>query len=362
MNRIEFGDCRETMRRWASEGIKAQTCITSPPYYGLRDYGTGKWVGGDESCSHKRDSKYSEKTITGHANKALTVGDAIYKSACPKCGAVREDKQLGLEETPEEYIKSMVEVFRCVWDVLEDDGTLWLNIGDSYYNYRPGKGQALVKQSVANNDQDLPQTCARRGNKLEGLKEKDLIGIPWMLAFALRADGWYLRQDIIWHKPNPMPESVADRCTKAHEYIFLLSKSSKYYYDHESIKEPLKGDPEVRDKNAEGYQANYAHGDRFSKGERVFGADGMANKRSVWSVPVKPYAGAHFAVFPSELIEPCILAGAPAGGIVLDPFMGSGTTAQVAENLGRKYLGCELNPDYKKLQDKRLRQIPLEFA
>ena len=309
MNIIEFGDCRETMRRWASDGIKAQTCVTSPPYYGLRDYGN--------------------------------------------------DGQIGLEETPEEYIAAMVEVFRCVRDVLADDGTVWLNIGDSYYNYRPGKGQALVKQTVANSDQDLPQTCARRGNKLEGLKEKDLIGIPWMLAFALRADGWYLRQDIIWHKPNPMPESVQDRCTKAHEYIFLLSKSQKYYYDHEAIKEPLKGEPEVRDKNGEGYQADYAHGDRFSKGARVFGADGMANKRSVWSVPVKPYFGAHFAVFPQELIEPCILAGAPVGGIVLDPFMGSGTTAQVAQNLGRQYIGCELNTDYKPLQDKRVAQQAL---
>jgi DNA modification methylase len=311
MNIIQFGDCREIMRRWASEGVEAQTCVTSPPYYGLRDYG--------HEC------------------------------------------QIGLEETPEEYIAAMVEVFRCVRDVLADDGTVWLNIGDSYYNYRPGKGQALVKQSVANNDQDLPQTCARRGNKLEGLKEKDLIGIPWMLAFALRADGWYLRQDIIWHKPNPMPESVQDRCTKAHEYIFLLSKSQKYYYDHQSIKEPLKGEPETRDKNAEGYQADYAHGDRFSKGERVFGADGMANKRSVWTVPVKPYSGAHFAVFPPDLIEPCVLAGAPVGGIVLDPFMGSGTTAQVAQHLGRKYLGCELNPEYQELQHKRLQQQSLEL-
>ena len=283
-------------------------------------------------------------------------------TSSPKCGAVREDRQLGLEETPEEYIKAMVEVFRCVWDVLEDDGTLWLNIGDSYYNYRPGKGQALVKQSVANSDQDLPQICARRGNKLEGLKEKDLIGIPWMLAFALRADGWYLRQDIIWHKPNPMPESVNDRCTKSHEYIFLLSKSRKYHFDHIAIKEPLKGEPESRDKNAEGYQADYAKGDRFSQGERVFGADGMANKRSVWSVPVKPYTGAHFAVFPSELIEPCILAGAPVGGIVLDPFMGSGTTAQVAQDLGRQYIGCELNPKYGNLQKKRTAQTSLDFA
>lgn len=282
MNIIEFGDCRETMRKWAAEGIKAQTCVTSPPYYGLRDYG--------------------------------------------------RDGQIGLEETPKEYIAAMVDVFRCVRDVLADNGTVWLNIGDSY---------------------------AGNGNVPVGCKPKDLIGIPWMLAFALRADGWHLRQDIIWHKPNPMPESVQDRCTKAHEYIFLLSKSQKYYYDHEAIKEPLKGEPEVRDKNKEGYQADYAKGDRFSKGARVFGADGMANKRSVWSVPVKGYDGAHFAVFPPDLIEPCVLAGAPVGGVVLDPFMGSGTTAQVAQNLGRQYLGCELNTDYKPLQDKRLSQQAL---
>ena len=318
MNQIEFGDCRTTMRRWKEQGIKAQTCVTSPPYYGLRDYG--------------------------------------------------HDGQIGLEETPEDYIKAMVEVFRCVWDVLKDDGTLWLNIGDSYYNYRPGKGQALVKQSVANNDQDLPQTCARRGNKLEGLKEKDLIGIPWMMAFALRADGWYLRQDIIWHKPNPMPESVQDRCTKAHEYIFLMSKSQKYYYDGDAIKEELKEESIVR--NQSGWNGNedrdYVSGkqNNMSKylGSEKAKNETHRNKRSVWTVTTKPYAGAHFAVFPSDLIEPCILAGAPVGGIVLDPFMGSGTTAQVAQDLGRKYLGCELNIDYKPLQNNRLAQQSLELA
>lgn len=306
MNKIQFGDCRETMRKWASEGIKAQTCVTSPPYYGLRDYG--------------------------------------------------HDGQIGLEETPEEYIATMVEVFRCVWDVLENDGTLWLNIGDSYCGTGSKGDWVDPKNPNGRNGQSVSKT-----QKLNGYKSKDLIGIPWMLAFALRADGWYLRQDIIWHKPNPMPESVQDRCTKAHEYIFLLSKSSKYYYDHDAIKEPLKGEPQTRDKNAEGYQADYAHGDRFSKGERVFGADGMANKRSVWSIATKPYAGAHFAVFPTDLIEPCILAGAPLGGVVLDPFMGSGTTAQVAQNLGRKYIGCELNLDYESLQKKRLAQYSLDL-
>jgi DNA modification methylase len=315
MNKIEFGDCRETMRQWAIAGIKAQTCVTSPPYYGLRDYG--------------------------------------------------HEGQIGLEETPEEYITAMVEVFRCVWDVLEDDGTLWLNIGDSYYNYRPGKGQALVKQTVANSNQDLPQTCARRGNKLDGLKEKDLIGIPWMLAFALRADGWYLRQDIIWHKPNPMPESVQDRCTKAHEYIFLMSKSQKYYYDADAIKEDAGNAGKritIGEKSFSKGQAKGANVKPSGNGNAEFyDVPENRNKRSVWTVTTKPYAGAHFAVFPSDLIEPCILAGAAPGQVVLDPFMGSGTTAQVAQTLGRQYLGCELNPEYEALQKKRLSQMSLEL-
>ena len=313
MNKIEFGDCRETMRKWASQGVKAQTCVTSPPYYGLRDYG--------------------------------------------------HEGQIGLEETPEEYIKAMVEVFRCVWDVLEDDGTLWINIGDSYASTGGRQVEQTVRKSgdYVNSGQKGSDGVGTSRKPPEGIKTKDLIGIPWMLAFALRADGWYLRQDIIWHKPNPMPESVQDRCTKAHEYIFLLSKSQKYHFDHVAIKEPLKGEPETRNKNAEGYQADYAKGDRFSQGERVFGADGMANKRSVWTVNTKPYSGAHFAVFPEELIQPCILSGAPVGGIVLDPFMGSGTTAQVAQDLGRQYIGCELNPAYEKLQKKRTAQTSLEF-
>ena len=360
MNTIEFGDCRETMRKWASQGVKAQTCVTSPPYYGLRDYGTAKWEGGNADCDHS-GAKVNPLKVGGFTGERLRKENGkenekylSYKHKCPDCNAIRIDSQIGLEETPEEYIKAMVEVFRCVWDVLEDDGTLWLNIGDSYYNYRPGKGQSLVKQTVANNNQDLPQTCARRGNKLDGLKEKDLIGIPWMLAFALRADGWYLRQDIIWHKPNPMPESVQDRCTKAHEYIFLMSKSQKYYYDIDALKEPVEnmGKPrKFRDGDSSATLRNDDGRMYIPKEDR--------NKRSVWTVTTKPYAGAHFAVFPSDLIEPCILAGAPSGGIVLDPFMGSGTTGQVAQNLGRQYLGCELNPEYKTLQDNRLSQQSL---
>ena len=263
---ILFGDCRETLSQIDE---KVRMCVTSPPYYGLRNYG-------DES------------------------------------------NQIGQEDTPEEYIQNLVDIFRSVRNCLSDDGTLWVNMGDSYYNYRPGKGQALVKQTVSTSKQDLPEKCARRGNKLKGLKEKDLIGIPWMLAFALRADGWYLRQDIIWHKSNPMPESVRDRCTKSHEYMFLLSKSQNYYFDVDVIKEPTR------------------------------------RKRSVWNVKTKPYKGSHFAVFPPELITPCILASSEENDTILDPFMGSGTTAMVAKELGRYYIGCELHEDYGNLIQERM--------
>jgi len=316
---IEFGDCRETMRKWATQGIKAQTCVTSPPYYGLRDYG--------------------------------------------------HDGQIGLEETPEEYIAAMVEVFRCVWDVLEDDGTLWLNIGDSYAGsgkgrnadglHQEGGKQGTNKGTIVGN---LVATDA------PNCKPKDLIGIPWMLAFALRADGWYLRQDIIWHKPNPMPESVQDRCTKAHEYIFLLSKSQKYYYDSDAIAEPLKESSIIR--NQTGWHGNedrgYVNGPQNHM-SKYLGSDAAKeattrNKRSVWTITTKPYAGAHFATFPPDLIEPCILAGAPAGGVVLDPFMGSGTTAAVAVLNGRNYLGCELNPAYEELQQERIKDATLSIS
>jgi len=279
---ILYGDCLktlDTLKSHISIGIcdKPRMCVTSPPYYGLRDYGG-------------------------------------------------EDNQIGHEDTPEEFISNLVNIFRKVKDCLADDGTLWLNMGDSYYNYRPGKGQALVKQSVASSNQDLPSKCARRGNKLEGLKEKDLIGIPWMLAFALRSDGWYLRQDIIWSKPNPMPESVRDRCTKSHEYVFLLSKSQNYYFDVDVIKEPTIDGKKLK------------------------------RKKSVWNINKKSYKDAHFAVYPPELIIPCIKAGSKKGDIVLDPFIGSGTTAVVARDLGRNYIGCELHEDYSKLIENRISQ------
>jgi DNA modification methylase len=294
---ILFGDCRETLKQFDE---KARVCVTSPPYYGLRDYGG-------------------------------------------------ENNQIGMEQTPEDYVDEMVKVFRLVRDNLTDDGTLWLNIGDSYYNYR--KDGNYPKQTVSKTRQDLPTKTPVRANKLEGYKSKDLIGIPWMLAFALRKDGWYLRQDIIWHKPNPMPESVKDRCTKAHEYIFLLSKSKNYYYNNEAIKEPVKQDWGTRDRTNGKY---HNEGTGLQPHSGLTKSYTKKNKRSVWSVTKKPYKGAHFATFPPELIEPCIKAGSEVGDIILDPFMGSGTTAMVAKMLDRYYIGCELHEDYGNLIQERV--------
>ena len=268
---ILYGDCRDTLKQFDE---KARMCVTSPPYYGLRDYGGQK-------------------------------------------------DQIGLEQSPEEYVKQLVEVFRGVRDNLTDDGTLWVNIGDGYYNYKSGTGE-YAKQSFAKGRQDLPYNNPKRANKLEGYKDKDLIGAPWLFAFAMRNDGWWLRQDIIWSKPNPMPESVRDRCTNSHEYIFLFSKSRDYYFDVDAIKIPTVDNTSLK------------------------------RKKSVWDVKLKPYKEAHFATYPSELIEPCILAGSEKGDIILDPFMGSGTTALVAKSLGRYYIGCELHEDYGKLIDKRV--------
>jgi DNA modification methylase len=274
--RLLIGDCIESMKGLESGSVN--TCVTSPPYFGLRDYG--------------------------------------------------HEGQIGLEPTPEAFVAKLVEVFREVKRVLRDDGTVFLNLGDSYANNTPG------------------------------LKPKDLIGIPWRVAFALQADGWYLRQDIIWHKPNPMPESVRDRCTKAHEYIFLLSKSARYYYDHEAVRE--------------GTSESSCYGGTYAKRKKGFNEqgnmgkpgmtikepiDGKRNKRSVWKVTTKPYKGAHFATFPPDLIEPCILAGCPEGGTVLDPFGGSGTTAGVAIGHGRNAILCELSPEYSELIPERIKKV-----
>jgi hypothetical protein len=263
----------------------------------------------------------------------------------------------------------MVEVFRCVRDVLADDGTLWLNIGDSYWNDTLARKTPVESMwgnrpasDLSSGRDNIPVHNKRGGLGIRpaGVKPKDLMGIPWMLAFALRAEGWYLRQDIIWHKPNPMPEAVRDRCTKAHEYIFLLSKSNRYYFDGEAMKEPavsgatgaaasFKRSGSKREQTIPGQ----SYGTHRPEREDV-AYNEIRNRRSVWTVATRPYKGAHFATFPPALIEPCILAGSRPGDIVLDPFMGSGTTAQVALQHGRQYLGCELNTEYKQLQQNRI--------
>lgn len=351
---ILLGDCLEELKKISDKSIDC--CVTSPPYYGLRDYGTGKWYGGNPNCPHRRLSKYSDK----QPKLAGNVADAIYKTVCPLCGATRIDKQIGLEETPEEYIKKLTDVFREVKRALKDDGTLWVNIGDSYNgsggDHKPTHNSNSGFQGV------LGEKHGGRGNHLVTCKPKDLIGIPWMLAFALRADGWYLRQDIIWHKPNPMPESVKDRCTKSHEYIFLLSKEPHYYFDYQAIQEDAVCSEDKR----------YGEGRIAYDGKRIDGGvertkaqqsfvkiSDKRNKRDVWSVTTKALKEAHFATFPEDLIKPCILAGSRKGGIVLDPFFGSGTTGRVAVSLGRHYIGIELNPDYVEIGERRTDNVQL---
>ena len=294
--KILQGDCLTTLK--SLDDCSVNTCVTSPPYFGLRDYGT--------------------------------------------------TSQIGLEDTPELFTSKLVEVFREVRRVLKQDGTLWLNLGDSYAG--SGKGPAgNLKDSGERHLEHItkPYTDAT-------LKPKDLIGIPWRVAFALQADGWYLRQDIIWSKPNPMPESVTDRCTKAHEYIFLLSKSRKYYFDNEAIKEPAHT-TDKSNRNRDDTKLNNTPGRTRMAGLKTNHYT-TKNKRSVWNVSTKPYKGAHFATFPADLIKPCILAGCPEGGTVLDPFGGSGTTAQVSLQNNRNAILCELNDDYIKLAEERIKK------
>lgn len=321
MNKIEFGDCREIMKRWIDEGVKVQTCITSPPYYGLRDYGTATWEGGDINCDHK-NAEINPLKVGGFTGDRLRKENGSenkkylkLKEQCPDCGAIKKDSQIGLEQTPKEYIDNMVDVFNHVKELLADDGTLWVNIGDSYSSHKDCKsiGQTLAKGTSRENAHAMELGKSRvRDTKMlksQGLKNKDLIGIPWMLAFALREAGWYLRQDIIWHKPNPMPESVTDRCTKSHEYIFLLSKSDKYYFDHLAIKE--QGVTPAGTKGAKGSVERQGQFGVNARPPEYKIYDGMRNKRDVWSVNVRPYKGAHFATYPTALIEPCVLAGSP---------------------------------------------------
>jgi len=305
MNHILLGDSIDTLKTLPD--CSMDCCVTSPPYYGLRDYGM--------------------------------------------------DGQIGLEKTPREYIWRLVEVFREVHRVLRDDGTLWVNIGDSYAGSRQGWANRDSMESY-NPSPGSPLRAIKK--TWNGIKAKDLIGIPWMLAFALRDDGWHLRQDIIWNKPNAMPESVTDRCTRAHEHIFMFSKSAKYYYDHKAIMEPAvktgvkSFTDNGRDKQRGHGRRHAGFNGRYAERLALDGPPAMRNRRDVWTVATRPLAGAHFAAFPSELILPCVLAGSREGGTVLDPFMGSGTTALVAAGNRRRYVGCEINPEYAKLAERRI--------
>jgi DNA modification methylase len=428
-----FGDVRDGLRSFIAAGVRAQTCVSSPPYWGLRDYGTAEWEGGSVRCDHIADygPPLNKSTLTSAGIGATPDGAASkahakqFRDVCSKCGARRVDRQIGLEPTIGEYVQTMVEVFRLVRDVLADDGTLWLNLGDSYAANRGYQVPDSARCDVGNN----------HGSKIpDGLKPKDLCGIPWRVAFALQADGWYLRQDIIWSKPNPMPESVTDRCTKAHEYLFLLSKRERYYFDAAAIAEPCSptshgGSP--RNAGSKQGALRQQRGGNLGDWDSAIGR----NRRSVWTITTESYSEAHFATFPTALVEPCIAAGTSerghcsacgkgwqrvterektfqsgsgmsgnpitgkngadmqgggdtgdirkgptistrttgwqptcqcnaesVPGVVLDPFMGSGTVAQVAQNLGRRWLGCELNPDYIKLQSKRAAQTGMAFA
>lgn len=358
LNKIHTGSALEGLKQMPDNSVHC--IVTSPPYWGLRDYGV--------------------------------------------------EGQLGMEKTPEEFVQNLVAIFHEAKRALRNDGTLWVNLGDSYAaTNRDRTTTQIVSKSTLQGGQKTQKAAAVTPNKIiSGLKPKDLVGTPWMVAFALRADGWYLRQDIIWSKPNPMPESVTDRCTKSHEYIFLLSKSPRYYYDQEAIKQPIKdatvqrmlqqidaqagslrvpcktngamkavgpgrnprpgidnqggnqggnqGIPAVSHKNllAKGLTTHSMHVKRAQTGEEPISEDGRANKKSVWNVATKPFSEAHFATFPQDLIVDCIKAGCPVGGVVLDPFMGAGTTALVAAKLERNFIGFELNPKYVKIAERRL--------
>jgi DNA modification methylase len=349
-------DVREGLRSLPDNSVHC--VITSPPYWGLRDYGTATWEGGDAECDHRApdEAGNTDKPTSGQRQHAGRFAGPN----CHKCGARRIDSQLGLEPTPEAYVANMVAVFREVKRVLREDGTCWLNLGDSYAggNYRGGGIDTASTKQVSN-----VGTTAFMAKAMPdippGLKPKDLVGIPWRVAFALQADGWWLRQDIIWHKPNPMPESVTDRCTKAHEYVFLLTKSARYFYDADAIREPVM-DSSLKRAEYSGAAGTKWHDEQDTVGHtKGSGVKRRAclehgpnnnpagrNKRSVWTVATAPYSGAHFATFPPKLIEPMVLAGCPVGGTVLDPFAGSGTTGEVALGLSRKFIGIELSAEY----------------
>jgi DNA modification methylase len=361
LNSIYCTDALSGLKRLDDDSVDC--CVSSPPYYGLRDYRTATWTGGDPDCRH------SDREEKGFANslQASNRGNSkkLPKNICTKCGAVRIDRQIGLEETPEAYIARLVEVFMEVYRVLKPEGTLWLNIGDSYWGGKGYSGSSAgeYRYQRRKEGKSITPACSSFGGKgtvrptdrkHAEIKPKDLIGIPWMLAFALRKAGWYLRQDIIWRKPNPMPESVKDRCTKAHEYIFLLTKSAKYRFDYKAIQEPAIYTEGVRKAGDSKYtaEATGLKQEGFRRKDTPYPE--YKDRRDVWTVCSSPGKESHFAVFPEKLIVDCIKAGCPENGLVLDPFMGSGTTAVVARKLNRNYIGFELNPEYVEISNRKL--------
>jgi DNA modification methylase len=449
--RLYVGDVRDCLRELPPESVHC--VVTSPPYWGLRDYGTGSWVGGDPDCEHKvRENPCNAKSGLGGGTKTNGHAAEGFKNECPRCGATRVDQQIGLEATPEAFVQSMVDVFREVRRVLRADGTCWVNLGDSYSGgggYAPDAPVNVARREAGSGMDGAfrfsPRVQDRQSVKPKvttGLKQKDLVGIPWRVAFALQADGWYLRSDIVWSKPNPMPESVTDRPTKAHEYVFLLTRSPRYFFDQEAVREPHT--PDGRKKLVHDHAVNGSHENYANMGtEQERWPNGGRNIRSVWEIATQPYPEAHFATFPEALPERCIKAGTSERGCcpecgapwerevekelvatrgnappdtrrdpydasskeggwgdyltvygrynvtttgwrpsckcwvtdetgashvsipqpvpctVLDPFMGSGTTALVARRLGRKSVGVELNPEYAALCARRLQQLSL---
>lgn len=368
IDRVFQGSC-ESMSE-IPDGV-VHTCVTSPPYWGLRNYGTARWEGGDSGCQHESEGRYyvenSAASKRGEAfseagednAQRIKAGRWRERGSCVKCGATYVDEQLGLEGTPAQYIERLVSIATEIWRVLRPDGTLWLNLGDTYATTPRGNNDLSSSKALPGRDlTGWLQSGTVNKYKASGLKRGDLVGIPWLAAFALRDAGWYLRMDNIWHKTACMPESVQNRPTKAHEYLFLLAKQEGYYYDIDAIREPLAASSVSRlDQDIENQQGSY----RANGGAKMNGpirAAGYplkgANKRSVWSVAPAGYSGAHFATFPPDLIRPCIMAGAPPQGLVLDPFMGSGTTARVALEHGRHFVGYELNAEYFNLMRERL--------
>jgi DNA modification methylase len=371
---VIIGDNRQALKELSDASV--QTVVTSPPYWGLRDYGTATWIGGDEACDHETprsrgdDIKENDKQGTSKGSRPNLQWDC-------KCGAIREDNQIGLEQSPDDFIEQLCVVFDEVWRVLKDDGTIWVNLGDSYVGGKGASGQgspeyqaerAFLGESInkahhqVGGQKKIRPTDNMAKMRDSGLKQKDLAGIPWRFAFAMQARGWYLRSDIIWHKPNPMPESVTDRPTKSHEYIFLMTKSPRYYYDHEAIKEDAIWAEEKRAGKGRLHYDGKRQGEKGTGQENFVSIVDKKNKRSVWQVNVKGYKEAHFATYPTELIEPCILAGSKEGDTVLDPFSGSGTTGEVALKHGRNYVGLELNPEYAAISEKRITDAVGMFA